>query len=170
MNEGDERRNNENLVEPQPSPGVGAVRLHSTEVMEGVRNVAGRTEAHAQESPYRSSTFIPGQVETLDFPAFGAITATTRDDRELAFPAHSVIVDNPTKLWIYVPAAQRFACPGLMNAVWQIPKASSKAEIIARAPQGVVQAAVGTATQATFTFCEAWLMPAPGIISNAGGV
>jgi hypothetical protein len=168
--EGEKRRNNESLAEPATPAGVGTVRLHSTEVMEGVRNVAGRTEAHAQESPYRSSTFIPGQVETIDFPMFGAITATTRDDRELAFPAHSVIVDNPTKLWLYVPAAQRFACPGLMNAVWQIPKASTKAEVIVRAPQGVVQAAVGTATQATLTFCEAWLMPTPGIISNAGGV
>lgn len=152
------------------SAAPGVVRLASTAIMEDVRDVAGRTQAHSERSPYRSSAFVPGQTETIDFPQFGAITATTRDDRELGFPAHSVIIDNPTKLWIYVPAAQRFACPGLTGAVWQIPKAATKAEIITRAPQGVVQAAVGTATQATLTFCEAWLMPTPGIISNAGGV
>ena len=156
--------------EPQVAGNAGVVRLRSHEVMEQVRNVAGRTEAHAKESPYRGSMFVPGQVETKDFPASGAITTTSSLDDELGFPAHSVIVDNPTKLWLWVAAAQRFACPGLINAVWQIPKASTKAEIRARPPQGVAQGAVGTATQATFTFCEAWLMPSPGIISNAGGI
>jgi hypothetical protein len=147
------------------SAGPGVVQLASHAIMENVRDVAGRTSAHAEHSSYRqSSGFVPGEVETID------MNNPTDLDQQLGFPAHSVIVDNPTKRWIFVHAAQRFACPGLTNAVWQIPKAATKAQAAWRAPFGAVQPAIGTATQATLTFCEAWLMPTPGIISNAAGI
>ncbi len=152
---------------------TGVVPLASSAIMEDVRNVAGRSEMSTkQHTPYRQSGFVPGQAETIDYPSNGvAITATTaRLDQELGFPAHSVIVDNPTKFWFFIQSAQRFACPGLMGAVWQIPKAATKAECQVRAPQGVVQPGIGTATAITLTFCEAFLMPSPGIIHTAGGV
>jgi hypothetical protein len=152
---------------------TGTVPLASGAIMEDIRNVAGRTEMSTkQRTPYRQTGFVPGQTETIDYPANGvALAATTAKlDQQLGFPAHSVIIDNPTKLWIWIQSAQRFACPGLMGAVWQIPKAAEKAEAAVRAPQGVVQPGIGTATQVTITFCEAFLMPSPGIIHTPGGV
>lgn len=153
----------EGIERASAAPGV--VQLPSQAIMENVRDVAGRTSAHTEHSSYRqSSGFVPGEVETID------MNNPTDLDQQLGFPAHSVIVDNPTKRWIFVHAAQRFACPGLTNAVWQIPKAATKAQAAWRAPFGVVQPAIATATQATLTFCEAWLMPTPGIISNPTGI
>jgi hypothetical protein len=151
---------------------TGVVPLASAAIMNDIRNVAGRTEAHSRHTPYRQSGFVPGQAETIDYPSNGAALAATSPklDQQLGFPAHSVIIDNPTKLWIWIQSAQRFACPGLMGAVWQIPKSAEKAEAAVRAPQGVVQPGIGTATQVTLTFCEAFLMPSPGIIHTAGGV
>jgi hypothetical protein len=141
----------------------GEVRIHSTEVMESVANVAGRVGAHIAEHPYRQSTWVPGQIETIDLPS------PTRLDQQLGFPAHSVIVDNPTTQWLFVQSAQRYAAPGLMGAVWQIPKAAAKAEAQWRAPMPMVQPAIGITTQATITFCEAWLMPVEGIIVTPAG-
>jgi hypothetical protein len=142
----------------------GIVGLPSASIMEGVRNVAGRTEAHVAEQSYRTVTgFVPGQVEVFDFLTTGDL------DAELGFPAHSVIADNPTKLWLFVSAAQRFVPPGVLGYVMQIPRAASKAQARWRAPAGVANPAVGNATTATLTFCEAWLMPSAGFMPVAGG-
>ncbi len=144
---------------------TGVVPLASAAIMNDIRNVSGRTQAHSQHETYRGSGFVPGQAETID------INASLRLDQQLGFPAHSVIIDNPTTQWFFLQSAQRYVAPGLMGAVWQIPKASTQAQGQWRAPTPIVQQALGTANQITITFCEAFLMPTPGVvIASLAGV
>lgn len=142
----------------------GVVNLASRAVMENVRDVAGRVGGHApvREQAYRATGFVPGQVETIDM--LNAIDL----DQELGFMAHSVVADNPTKQWIFLSSAQRWIPPGTIGYVMQIPKAASKAQARWRAPDALAQPAIGTAKNATFTFCEAWLMPSPGFTIGTG--
>jgi hypothetical protein len=149
---------NEQTNAEQTKAGTDIVAISPGAVMEDVRNVAGRIEQGAKSSYRNSGGFVPGQAETID------ILASTRLDQQLGFPAHSVMIDNPTTQWFFLQSAQRFVAPGLMNAVWQIPKASTQAQGQWRAPSPVAQAGLGTANQITLTFCEAYLMPSPGVI------
>ncbi len=162
MSEGENKPPEEPVVQPPPVGDSGLVRLSSAAIMEDVRNVGGRISAAVPKDPYRSSVFVPGQVETID------VNNPNRLDQQLGFPAHSVIIDNPTTQWFFLQSAQRFVPPGLQNAVWQIPKASTQAQGQWRAPVGVTQIALGSATQITLTFCEAFLMPSPGVITIGG--
>lgn len=142
----------------------GVVPLPSHAIMENVRDVAGRVGGHApvREQAYRSTGFVPGQVETIDMK--NAVDL----DQELGFMAHSIVVDNPTKQWVFISAAQRWVPPGVLGYVMQIPKAASKAQARWRAPDGLAQPAIGTAVTVTITFCEAWLMPSPGFQIGTG--
>lgn len=144
----------------------GFVPLPSRAIMDHVKDVAGRVGGHGMaNSPYRNITgYVPGQVETFDM-----VNAVDLD-RELGFPCHSIIADNPTKQWIFIPSAQRWLPPGVIGYVMQVPKAATKAQARWRAPDTLAQPAIGTAITATLTFCEAFLMPSPGFIPVAGGV
>jgi hypothetical protein len=147
----------------QDQAGQGVVALPSAAIMESVRDVAGRTMAHVKESPYRTTGFVPGQVETVD------CVPGTNVDQEMGFPVHTIIADNPSKLWVYVVAAKRFVGPGVIGKVMQVPQAATKLELKWRAPGGITQPGAGASTQATFTCCEAWFMPSAGEIPVVGG-
>lgn len=142
----------------------GVVDLASRATMDRIGDVAGRVGGHQREAPtpYRTTGFLPGQAETID------MTNAVDLDQELGFPAHSVIADNPTKQWIFLSSAQRWIPPGTIGYVMQIPKAATKAQARWRAPDALAQPGIGTAKIATFTFCEAWLMPSPGFGIGVG--
>jgi len=135
----------------------GIVNLASRAIMDDVRNVAGRVEPHTRTSPYRTTGFVPGQVESKD------VNVGVNIDDELGFPVHSIIIDNPTSQWIWLESAARSIPPGNMDRVVQVPRASTKAQIRWRAPAGVAQPGAGAAVAATITFCEAFLQPSPGL-------
>jgi hypothetical protein len=134
------------------------VALPSRAIMDDIHNVAGRVERHAKASPYRQTGFVPGQIETKE-PAVGKDI-----DDELGFPVHSVVIDNPTTQWIWIESAAGFCPPNTIGKVLQVPRASTKAQVRWRPPAGVAQPAAGAgAKNATIVFCEAFLMPNPGV-------
>lgn len=109
-------------------------------------------------------------------PADYAMSATFADAltnlpvrHELSFPAHSVLVDNYTSQWLFVPAARRWVMPWVTGLILPLAVETSIGDISVGSPGGLAQlASVGT--YVSHTWYAAMLPPCPGTPIQAGSL
>lgn len=86
-------------------------------------------------------------------------------DNTIDWIARTIIVDNYTSAWLYLPVVQRFIAPGYIGVVIPIAPTSRVSATFA-APPGVVQGAVGDGTKATLQYLADIHPAAPGALTK----
>ena len=109
------------------------------------------------------SLYQTGQSVTFSMP----VTQTLQ--QELAFPAKSLIVDNHSNQYLYVPNSLRYVAPNALGVVLGYSE-SSRLTILVQAPPGVTQQAPIPAQTATITAVESELPPSYGAFSALDAV
>lgn len=83
-------------------------------------------------------------------------------EEELGFIAHSIIIDNPTPQWLFLPNVWRFVGPNGLGIVMNIPSGSQKAHVLFQSPPGIAQPGGQAGAAATVQWVEAIMFPSPG--------
>jgi hypothetical protein len=115
----------------------------------------------------------PPRPIRLENPADETNTRIETPDHELhvslAFPCHSVIVDNYTNQWLWFPSARRWVPPYLFGVILPLLQATGVAEYLIQAPPTFTQAALHATQYITTEWTAQLLQPSAGT-AIAGGV
>lgn len=86
----------------------------------------------------------------------------------LSFSARTVVAQNPTGQWWYVPACYQYVPPGALNYVMRCIASTRNGQVLARTPAGATSAP-GAGELATFIFVEEALQPTSGYSTTPTG-
>ncbi|HEV3129595.1 MAG TPA: hypothetical protein VGY32_11465 [Solirubrobacteraceae bacterium] len=112
---------------------------------------------------------VPHQVERYGDVSAGVNTGRLLD-RSAGFPWHTLQIDNYSRIWLYVPAANRYIPPFVFGIQFPIFPASTKVEIDAAAPPNFTQPAAGAGDIFSVTCYEAMMEYSPGLpVQSQGG-
>lgn len=131
--------------------------------------------ATAQGAAIQSPIQTPPAVPSRGYQQTIFNLVPTRDiDNQLGFPARTIIVDNNTPQWWYIPTAGTLVPPWRMRVVIPLPVATQHAQAKAvTTPPGVAIAPTisGVTTSGQITFYERLYVPSPGygIEPDVGG-
>jgi hypothetical protein len=89
-------------------------------------------------------------------------------EKDLGFPANSLLIDNWTNQWLYEPNLRRFIPPYSGGWVFSSPKGFQKLRILAKAPSASYAPAAAIAGEFAWVgWHESFLTPQTGIIDRA---
>lgn len=135
----------------------------------GVPPVLAPIEPFKQLPKDKAIPKVPYQMERYgDVPVSKNSGAILHN--QVAFPWHTVQIDNYSRVWLFVPAAQRFVPPFVIGVQYPIFAASGIIRVEALAPPNWTQPAAGSGDVVTVTMYEAMLDYSNGIaIQDQGG-
>jgi hypothetical protein len=110
---------------------------------------------------------VPHQMERYgDVPV--SVNSGRILDRQAGFPIHGLQIDNYSRIWLFVPAAQRFIPPQCIGVQYPIFSAPSKVEIDATAPPNYSQPSAAAGDIVTVIGYEAELPYSAGFLLSTG--
>jgi hypothetical protein len=115
----------------------------------------------------------PPRIPKIEPPADLIFTRVETVDHDLhaslAFPAHSVLIDNYSNMWLWLPAARRWVPPYFWGMTLPLYQATEIAEYFVQAPPTFTQGTLH-ATQYVTTMWTAALQVAQSGIPMPGGI
>jgi hypothetical protein len=99
-------------------------------------------------------------------PVFNAQANVILYEKDLDFPAASVMIDNWTNQWLYIPDFRRYVPPYSGGWVYTAPKQTQIFRVQLKAPPAFAPAAAIAGEFVWLGFSEAFLPPQTGIITT----
>lgn len=119
-------------------------------------------EAAPPQLPNPLQRRVPLEFEPHGLEAFVSL-ATDTLLRQLGFTAHTVLVDNLSSKWVYLPSARRWAPPNTVGIVMTLMSGTQVAQFTQTTPAGHVDGTNGASGPITTVWYEDYFPSAPGV-------